>query len=1113
MDFSTRYAKLNQNQKRAVDTIDGPVMVIAGPGTGKTELLGMRAAAILKKTDTLPENILCLTFTESGAHAMRERLMNIIGKDAYKVAIHTFHSFGSEIINQYGEYFYHGAHFRPADQLSSYEIIRTILDELEYNNPLASKINGEYTHLGDITSAISELKRSGLTSDELLQVLDSNDSVLDAIESQVQTVFDRRISSTTLAQLIPISKIIADTAPSPLPAGLTPLSNVIALSLAHAIDEATASDSTKPVTAWKNRWMVKDSNNAMIFKTRVRQTKLRALSYVYFQYLARMQEAELYDYDDMILRVVHAMEVFDELRYNLQEKYQYIMVDEFQDTSLAQMRILENLTNNPIQEDVPNILVVGDDDQAIYSFQGADISNILSFRTRYPKAILIPLVDNYRSAQPILEASRAIITQGRDRLEYYVDELDKTLTPHFKSTTAKVHLYEATTTSDERMWLVEHISKQIKEGINPSDIAVLARRHHEIISLLPYFADAQIAVSYERRDNVLDLEPIQLIEHVARIVVLLGEQKLQEADALLPELLAHPAWGIAPEELWKLSIKAYDQRNRWLDTMATIPFFLPLQTWLIAIAKEAQHQPLEYILDRIIGTTNLPVKAQVLDTDDEDPFAPDEKPTLDFRSPLYDHFFSKTSLELDADAYLTYLEGLRTIRSALRDYQLDESPTLATFVSFIDLYRRLGGTLTSTRRPSDHAPGAVQLMSAHKSKGLEYDVVYIIGAIDSMWGERVRGKNRLISYPENLPLIAAGDSADERLRLFFVAATRAKRELIISYSQANDDGKPLERAGFLLSINDVSPITHATDRNTARQHADRRWYEDITTPSADLKTLLSPTLERYKLSATHLGNFLDVTRGGPQAFLLNNLLRFPQAMSPAAAYGSAIHATLQRAHTHLTVTGKYRALEDVIHDFETALSDHRINLSERDNLLQKGAHTLQVFLASHYDSFKPEQKVELSFASQQSIVGDAHLTGNLDLVDIDKKTKTITVTDYKTGHPSREWKGKTDYEKIKLHRYRQQLMFYKLLVEHARDYRDYSVVRGVLQFVEPTVSGDIVSIDDDFSSAEFTDFKKLINSVWDHITTLDLPSTNQYDQSYKGILAFEATLVEEAESK
>jgi DNA helicase-2/ATP-dependent DNA helicase PcrA len=158
MDFTKRYGSLNKAQKKAVDTIEGPVMVIAGPGTGKTELLSVRAANILRSTDTLPENILCLTFTESGASAMRERLRTIIGKDAYKVAIHTFHSFGTEIMNQFSEFFYEGAHFRPADDLSRYEIIHSIFETLGHANVLNKKMNGDYTYLSESLTVISELK-------------------------------------------------------------------------------------------------------------------------------------------------------------------------------------------------------------------------------------------------------------------------------------------------------------------------------------------------------------------------------------------------------------------------------------------------------------------------------------------------------------------------------------------------------------------------------------------------------------------------------------------------------------------------------------------------------------------------------------------------------------------------------------------------------------------------------------------------------------------------------------------------------------------------------------------------------------------------------------------
>jgi DNA helicase-2/ATP-dependent DNA helicase PcrA len=116
MDFDTRFDKLNDNQKLAVRTTDGPLLVVAGPGTGKTELLSMRTAQNLRQTDTLPNSILCLTFTESGATNMRQRLRQIIGEDAYKIAIHTFHSFGTEIINQHREYFFRGADAQPVDE-------------------------------------------------------------------------------------------------------------------------------------------------------------------------------------------------------------------------------------------------------------------------------------------------------------------------------------------------------------------------------------------------------------------------------------------------------------------------------------------------------------------------------------------------------------------------------------------------------------------------------------------------------------------------------------------------------------------------------------------------------------------------------------------------------------------------------------------------------------------------------------------------------------------------------------------------------------------------------------------------------------------------------------
>ena len=135
------------------------------------------------------------------------------------------------------------------------------------------------------------------------------------------------------------------------------------------------------------------------------------------------------------------------------------------------------------------------------------------------------------------------------------------------------------------------------------------------------------------------------------------------------------------------------------------------------------------------------------------------------------------------------------------------------------------------------------------------------------------------------------------------------------------------------------------------------------------------------------------------------------------------------------------------------------------------------------------------------------MTGSLDLVDI--HDRSIIVTDYKTGKPLRTWNGKTDYEKIRLHKYRQQLMFYCLLIQHSRDYSKYTIEKSVIQFVEPTLSGDIIALEAQYSSGELEQFVRLIRSVWNHVITLDLPDTAQYEPTYKGILAFENDLLSE----
>lgn len=1087
--FSDRYAKLNEQQRKAVDHIDGPLLVIAGPGTGKTELLSMRAANILQKTDVSPNNILCLTFTESGAQAMRQRLSGIIGADAYKVSIHTFHSFGTEVINQNSEYFYHGSAFRPADEISAHEILTEIFDELSHSNILASKMGDSYTYLSDTVKTISELKRSGLTSDELLSILAANDELLDMIEPELSAIFAGRISTTMLTLLAPIAERVARTEAPGLPPGITPLANMIALSMARAFDDAVETGKTTPITQWRNEWMEKNSAGEFVFKDRKRNAKLRVVAHVYFTYAARLRQESLYDYDDMIMDVIHAMEQQPELRLNLQEKYQYIMVDEFQDTNLAQLRILLDLIDNPATEGQPNVMAVGDDDQAIYSFQGASTSNITTLRQLYPNMTAIPLVDNYRSGANILTAAREVIVQSESRLENVIPSLDKTLTPHIAGP-GEVALLEYTSTGEEKCHIAKLVRERIDSGVRPCDIAVIARRHHELVSLLPYLHDQNVAVNYERRENVLENPVIQAIELVAAVIIALHESRHDLADSLMPQLLSHPAFAYSPESIWKLSVTANRGRQLWMEVMSESAEFQPLHTWLIKHAAESAHRPLEPFVDTLVGA---PASRR-----EED----------EFTSPLYDYYFAGEQLREAPETYLEALTALQTIRTKLREFRDEEPLHVVDFLDFLQTHRDIGSTIINTHK-IQAAGDAVTLMTAHKSKGLEYDHVYVYGATDSMWGERARSRSPLIPYPQNLQNVTTvSDSYDERVRLFFVAMTRAKHTLTMSYATSDDSAKPLLPAGFFAgtSLKAQQPkLAHTIETATAQ--AETSWRNYLTDhPTRTMKDLLAPLLETYKLSATHLNSFVDITTGGPQSFLTNNLLRFPQAKSPSASYGTAIHVALQRAHAYYTAHQTRRPVEDILGDFETELANHHLDEREHTRLSQRGADALTKFLAERYDSFRTPQRTELNFAGQGVVLGSARLTGALDLVDI--HDSQIVVTDYKTGSPSSDWKGKSDYEKIKLHRYRQQLMFYQLLVENSRDYSKYMFDRGVLQFVEPSRDGRLYALEAQFTDEELDRFRALIQAVWSHVMILEFPDTSAYEQNLKGVLAFEQALID-----
>lgn len=1102
-EFKRRYSALNERQKQAVDRIDGPVMVVAGPGTGKTELLSVRTANILDKTDTLPSSILCLTFTDNAARNMRDRLVGLMGAEGYRVAIHTFHSFGAEIMNRHSQYFYHGAHFKPADELNTHEILSEILQKLPHDNPLASTMNGEFTYIRDIQRTISDMKRSGYTPDELNAILDHNDAFTSWIQPKLQSVFGPTMSKK---QFGPISEIIdaikAYSEDDYELIGYHPLYEHIATSLETALNDAKEADSTKPLSAWKKEYLYKNDNGEQCLRDEKKSQKLRFTAQVYYEYLIAMQERALYDYDDMILRVVHAMEVFNELRFELQENYQYIMVDEFQDTNEAQMRMLWNLTNNPSQEQSPNILVVGDDDQAIYRFQGADMSNILDFTERYKDVAVITLTDNYRSTAKILEASSAVVKQISQRLETELANVNKTLIPHSNSDNPEISFIRYESETESRHRLAKDLLNKYRASPTKSR-AVIGRNHRQLLSLLPHLESTSIPLRYELQENCLDSEPVQQLEILSRVIVDLSQGAYNEAESLLPELLSHPAWAIPPKELWQLGINSKANKRFWIQEMLeSKPRLQIIAEWLINTAHMSLNTPLETMIDILFGVEGN-ISADSSSQDEQELL---DDISEDFVSPLRAYFFPSESLETTPTQYVVWLHTLQQLRSRLRDYRNDHSLRLRDFVRFIDMHRE-SGLRMQANTTIEHDETAITLLTAHKSKGLEFDEVYILDANEHIWGEQARTRAKLIQFPSNMPLSPAGESSDERLRLLFVAITRARENLTFIASKQLDNAKAVLPVAALQS-----EIFNIQDQETISSERVVMMRNDwkvraIDVPLATKEQVLRPLINHYKISATHLNNFLNIPSGGPELFLLHNLLRFPQAMGPSAAYGSAIHVTLQKAHAHLTATGKNRPVEDILNDFETILSDFDLSEIELTHFTGRGTHALTKFLEKEYDNFSPSQIAERSFSGEDIVIDKAHITGAIDLIDIDHKEKTIFITDYKTGKPSTSWRGKSEYEKIKLHHYEQQLMMYKLLINGSNQFKGYQVTGARISFVEPDSRDKIIQLDYTYDDAKLIQFSKLVKCVWDKIQLLDFEISSNYEASFKGIIEYENNLL------
>jgi DNA helicase-2/ATP-dependent DNA helicase PcrA len=1086
-EYEKAFKLLNKQQRAAVEQIDGPILVIAGPGTGKTQLLSTRVGYILAKSDALPQNILCLTFTEAGVEAMRERLTGFLGQDAYDVNISTYHAFGSDLIRRYPEYaaMYD---FEPIDELGADSLLREILQAAPYSNPLKSAD----TYARDLRSVISDAKRALLTPDDLEAIVSNNlQFIKEASGAVSRTLQDfTRIGKGSLPLfenlLAELENINDGTRPPVLN-----LKTLAAEQLKSALEDAASSGKTKEITGWKNTWLAKDNDGGFIFDGRATNQKIAAAAGIYRSYQEEMTKRKLYDYDDMILRAIKALEDHPDFKFTLAEQYLYIMLDEFQDTNAAQMRIVELLTDNPVNEGHPNVLAVGDDDQAIYAFQGAELTNMARFASIYRDVTVISLSDNYRSHKQILDAAHNIGGQIEQRLHSQFKGVDKVLGAANKDlpAVAKTEHHNFISDAAQYAWVASEVKRLIeREGVEANEIAILAPKHKYLIPILPFLAAEHLPLRYEKRENVIDKPVVRMLEQMSRLVVALDARDTGAIDAAWPEVLSYDFWQLPTETIWDISWQADKGSDGWTNLLLKRPETKDLAAFFLRVKDLLSVTNLEQQLDILIGAAADMV----------------EEFELPIRSPFFEYYFGKNN---QTDAYLDILSDLSVLRGRLRSWRRGESQPLGLndFIEFLNNHR-LSNINILNSSPHHQAVNAVNVMSAYQAKGREFTAVFLLAVQDEAWGSSSRNQGSTISLPPNLSFMRyRGGSDDERLRLLFVALTRAKTHLYLASYANTLDGKATRPLKYLAGNEGLFKSVEHQDQVLDLRTIESYWHERHTPPfKPKLADLLKPKLDKYQLSPTHLNQFIDVIYGGPEAFFLNSILRFPKGQAPAAQYGTIIHTVLRWIHTTNEQEGKLPEIKRILAFFDEQLGARRLAQRDRELLAERGHRILKTYINLRGDSFNAQDKFEQGFRNEGVFVGDAHLGGNIDKLSFDKKAKTITVYDFKTGPSYDKWVSSN----ATLHKYKQQLMIYKILIEKSHSYKGWTVDKAVLEFVEsPPGEDKIYQLTLEYKDEELKELETLIKAVWKHIKALDFPDVSKYPATMTGIKKFESDLI------
>ncbi|MBI3251349.1 MAG: ATP-dependent helicase [Candidatus Andersenbacteria bacterium] len=805
----------------------------------------------------------------------------------------------------------------------------------------------------------------------------------------------------------------------------------------------------KTCTQYKNsvkKWFEKTGSNL---------PRQKEMAKVYGQYQAELKKQGRLDFEDMIIKVVQELKVNKDLLAKYQEQFQYILVDEYQDTNGAQNDVVDLLGSF---DGRPNIFVVGDDKQSIYRFQGASLANMLHFYEKYKEAIaVVSLKENYRSQQTVLDAAHGVISHNKESVARYITGVTQELAAVNGRETQPIvsHVLES---EDAEDFLVAQKSKQlIERGVPASEIAVLYRNNRDGESLLLTMQRLGVPARVEIGENILH-------DHFVRQwIVLLDFLATGKNGEELARIVQYPWWHFADVDALKavhfanqrymsLYFVLAEEKNLEAAGVANPKPFLEFAGKLAQWRQDAVNLPLQLFLEKLLVESHW--LDHVIEHDEE----------------------AATLLKIT-----TLLGEAKQLNIAHPDFQLTD------FIRHLELLEEHEVPLKTA--PWQAKQEAVRLMTAHKAKGLEFEYVFITRLNDKHWGnEREGNKAPLPQGLVKFDYVVAADNNEDERRLFYVALTRAKQGVHVTRSAHSASGRPTVPSIFLAELpaeTVAMDVTQESDADALVRLKTRLLAPVAEHVHGDVKEYITSLLEGYVMSVTHLNNYLDC----PRKFYFRNLLRVPTAKSKSLSMGSAVHEALRALFTSIKETGRVPDKDFLLKRFEAAMEGELLPAADKKDAFEKGRHMLAAYWDHYKDEFHDNCLLEYDFASHNVHVGDLKLTGKMDKIEIvDVKRKLVNVVDFKTGNVNNALK-----ELGPEGNYRRQLVFYQLLCNESQRFQ-YEMVSGELDFIEasernptsPRLRGTqgFIKKKLEISQQEVEVLKKTIKRVWEEMQQL-----------------------------